>query len=108
MYSSGNCLSRCLFRRADISDSLVKKCEADSTGVRVLVAIKAKVSTKINDFMILPVRIKRNNYKIDWNKELKVILGFCAEVIFVQLNKYETAPNCIQLSQNLTLDCLLI
>ena len=26
----------------------------------------------------------------------------------IQLNKYETAPNFIQLSQNLTLDCLLI
>ena len=26
----------------------------------------------------------------------------------LQLNKYETAPNFIQLSQNLTLDCLLI
>ena len=26
----------------------------------------------------------------------------------VQLNKYETAPNLIQLSQNLTSDCLLI
>ena len=26
----------------------------------------------------------------------------------VQLNKYETAPNFIQLSQNLTSDCLLI
>ena len=26
----------------------------------------------------------------------------------VQLNKYETAPNCIQLNQNLTSDCLLI
>ena len=86
----------------------MKKCEADSTGARVLVAIKAKVSTKINDFMILPVRIKRNNYKIDWNKEFKVILRFCAEVIFVQLNKYETDPNFIQLNQNLTSNCLLI
>ena len=27
---------------------------------------------------------------------------------WVQLNKYETAPNFIQLSQNLTSDCLLI
>jgi hypothetical protein len=26
----------------------------------------------------------------------------------IQLNKYETDPNFIQLSQNLTLDCLLI
>ena len=26
----------------------------------------------------------------------------------IQLNKYETAPNFIQLSQNLTSDCLLI
>ena len=26
---------------------------------------------------------------------------------YVQLNKYETAPNFIQLNQNLTLDCYL-
>ena len=28
--------------------------------------------------------------------------------LFVQLYKYETAPNFVQLSQNLTSDCLLI
>ena len=30
------------------------------------------------------------------------------KIILLQLNKYETAPNFIQLSQNLTSDCLLI
>ena len=33
---------------------------------------------------------------------------FSSEFLFSQLNKYETAPNFIQLSQNLTSDCLLI
>ena len=36
---------------------------------------------------------------------VKILFSFC---FIVQLNKYETAPNFIQLSQNLTLDCLLI
>ena len=30
------------------------------------------------------------------------------KLLQVQLNKYETAPNFIQLNQNLTWDCLLI
>ena len=37
-------------------------------------------------------------------------LIFCCFLFFspVQLNKYETAPNFIHISQNLTSDCLLI
>ena len=33
---------------------------------------------------------------------------FLIVTLYVHLNKYETAPNFIQLSQNLTSDCLLI
>ena len=40
-----------------------------------------------------------NLYKQPWNDD---------SVIMVQLNKYETAPNSNQISQNLTSDCLLI
>ena len=35
-------------------------------------------------------------------------LEICAIFCRIQLNKYETAPNFIQLNQNLTSDCLLI
>ena len=40
--------------------------------------------------------------------EAKIIYILGKYYYILQLNKYETAPNFIQLSQNLTLDCLLI
>ena len=42
--------------------------------------------------------------KVLWWVGSKVIEGLGT----IQLNKYETAPNFIQLNQNFTLDCLLI
>ena len=48
------------------------------------------------DFVDAPVR----RYRLDTIQDF-----FCASV---QLNKYETASNFIQLCQNLTSDCLLI
>ena len=49
------------------------------------------------------------------NQDLNIRFGICDEIpllllgkFCIQLNKYETAPNFIQLNQNLTSDCLLI
>ena len=47
--------------------------------------------------------LHRLNYEPQFYKKKKVIKS-----IEIQLNKYETAPNFIQLTQNLTWDCLLI
>ena len=44
----------------------------------------------------------------EFNLDLFFIWLFCLSKDSLQLNKYETAPNFIQLTQNLTLDCLLI
>ena len=42
-------------------------------------------------------------YQTVWDGHFRPVF-----LLQVQLNKYETAPNFIQVSQNLTLDCLLI
>jgi hypothetical protein len=42
------------------------------------------------------------------NKEAVASSPLNKELIKVQLNRYETAKNFIQLNQNLTSDCLLI
>ena len=45
--------------------------------------------------------------KFPFTKHIFIALSNNATML-IQLNKYETAPNFIQLSQNLILDCLLI
>ena len=41
------------------------------------------------------------------NMKTKIVLKRC-QLLLVQLNKFETASNFIQLNQNLTSDCLLL
>ena len=47
-------------------------------------------------------------YLRKYGKSANLCLASTVIFTFLQLNKYETAPNFIQLSQNLTSDCLLI
>ena len=49
-----------------------------------------------------------NLEELDRYVKVKCPVCLCYEIVVLQLNKYETAPNLIQLSQNLTSDCLLI
>ena len=44
------------------------------------------------------------------NQNMKISRPNCVlnKTIYIQLNKYETAPNFIQLNQNLTSDCLVV
>ena len=53
-------------------------------------------------------RAKKTRGKVAHNPQFGVKYSFIEELDLVQLNKYETAPHFIQLTQNLTLDCLLI
>ena len=57
--------------------------------------------------------LKKNSINLDRRKShffatVREAFANLAQCIFLQLNKYETAPNFIQLSQNLTSNCLLI
>ena len=46
--------------------------------------------------------------KNEWGWTIKYLISGDYKVVCVQLNKYETAPNFIQLSRNVTWNCLLV
>ena len=57
-------------------------------------------------YLLGPTAVVNNNVEVA--QLIPLISRLSCQKIEVQLNKYETAPNFNQISQNLTSDCLLI
>ena len=102
-----------LINEADESPSLPENQKSSSNHLDTVQPLKASSSIEAVNLDSWPTSESspdQDQWRSSTAKTAKIGVGTSAlsRGMYVQLNEYETAPNFLQLSQNLIWDCLLI